>query len=50
MLTKRIISTFLIALMLLSTLALTIGAKEDTPAADEPVYEFNTSKLTATMD
>ena len=43
---KRIISTFLVVLMLVSTLSLVISAEETT---DGPVYEYNTSRVTSTM-
>ena len=42
MMIKRIIATFLAALMLFASLAVVINAEE--ASAEEPVYEFNTSK------
>ena len=50
MINKRIISTFLVVLMLFSALAVTIGAAENTSATAQPEYEYNTSKYTPTMD
>lgn len=50
MLNKRIISTFLAALMIFSAFSMVIGAKENDTAKAEPEYEYNTSKLTPTMD
>lgn len=41
MMIKRIIATFLAALMLFASLAVVVNAEE---ASTEPVYEFNTSK------
>ena len=42
MMIKRIIATFLAALMLFASFAIVVNAEES--ATDEPVYEFNTSK------
>ncbi len=49
MIGKRIISTFLVVLMLASALSVVISA-EDAAAPETPVYEYNTSKVTPTMD
>ena len=48
MLTKRIISTFLAVLMLVSALSMVVSAEGDTSSA--PVYEYNTNRVTPTMD
>ena len=47
MMIKRIIATFLAALMLFASLAIVVNAEE---SAEEPVYEFNTVKDKPTMD
>ncbi len=49
MLMKRIISTFLLILMLLSATALTVSAAEEA-AENTVVYEYNTEKGTPTLD
>ncbi len=49
MVTKRIISTLLAVVMLLSALVITVGA-EDTAADEAPVYTYNTSNAKPTMD
>lgn len=46
---KRIISTFLVVLMLVSSLSLVISA-EETSDTQAPVYEYNTSRVTSTMN
>ena len=43
MMIKRIIATFLAALMLFASFAIVVNA-EETSTSDEPVYEFNTGK------
>ena len=48
MMIKRIIATFLAALMLFASFAVVINAEE--AAADEPVYEFDTAKDKAAMN
>lgn len=50
MLIKRIISTFLALLMLVSALSMVVSAEETSSDSDTIVYEYNTSKLTPTMD
>ena len=46
MITKRIISTFLAVLMLLSALTMVVGAKTE----EKVVFEYNTNKYKPTMD
>ncbi len=48
MMIKRIIATFLAALMLFASFAIVVNAEEN--AADEPVYEFDTAKDKPAMD
>ena len=48
MMIKRIIATFLAALMLFASFAIVVNAEENT--AEEPVYEFNTDKDKPAMD
>lgn len=48
MLMKRIISTFLVVLMIVSSLSLVVSAEET--ATTTPVYEYNTSKVKPTMN
>ena len=48
MMIKRIIATFLAALMLFASFAVVVSAEES--AADEPVYEFDTAKDKPAMD
>ncbi len=52
MLMKRIVSTFLLVLMLVSACSLTVIAAEEatTEETTEVVYEFNTNKTTPTMN
>ena len=45
---KRIIATFLAALMLFASFAVVVNAEE--AAAEEPVYEFDTAKDSPAMD
>ena len=47
---KRIISTFLAFLMLVSALSMVVGAKENTSDKNQAEYEYNTGKLKPTMD
>ncbi|MBQ7383839.1 MAG: hypothetical protein IJV72_03505 [Clostridia bacterium] len=49
MVTKRIISTLLAVVMLLSALVITVGAEESTET-EAPVYTYNTTNATPTMD
>lgn len=48
MMIKRIIATFLAALMLFASFAIVVNAEGT--AAEEPVYEFNTAKDSPAMD
>ena len=48
MMIKRIIATFLAALMLFASFAIVVNAEE--ASAQEPVYEFNTNKDKPAMD
>ena len=50
MLIKRIISTFLALLMLVSALSMVVSAEETSSDSGAIVYEYNTNKLTPTMD
>ncbi len=50
MLIKRIISTFLALLMLISALSMVVSAQETSTESNAPVYEYNTSKYAPTMD
>ena len=47
MMIKRIIATFLAALMIFASLSIVVNAED---AAEEPVYEFNTAKDKPAMD
>ncbi len=50
---KRIVSTFLLVLMLIGSFALTVSAAAEAvedATATKPVYEFNTNKTTPTLD
>ncbi len=51
MLKKRIISTFLLVLMLISSMSLAIGATEGTTegASDAPIYEYDTNRINPTI-
>ena len=52
MLMKRIVSTFLVILMLLGSMSLAISAAEAAveDATSQPVYEYNTNRIKPTID